>query len=450
MRILISWLMAALLILQMGTPAFAQSAKPLTFIRDAEIEQTLRTFSNPIFRAAGLVPENVRIFIVQSDDINAFVAGGQNIFIFTGLIKEMQTPDMLIGVIAHETGHISGGHLARGTEQLKNAQMGAILGFVLGGLAAAAGGGGDAATAVISGSGHLAERGLLIFSRANEQSADQAAVNFLDEVGISAEGMMKTFEVLKRKERQYYGKIDPYAITHPLSNERVVFVRNHVEKSAIPAGKYPAEYNILHERMLAKLYGFMELPPRTFEKYPERDKSVPARMARAIAWHKKAQVTQALKEMDALLKDHPNDGFLHELKGQILFENNRVDEAQKSYERANSLEPDEPLIQTSLAETYISGGGAAALNKATALLEQATRKDNTDGRMWRLLATAYGKLGKLDLSHMALAEESALAQDADGVERNVNQALKTMPKNSPNQLRAEDLRRLAKELREKE
>lgn len=449
MRIILSTLLSLALAFQPLLPALAQSDKPPTFIRDAEIEQTLRTFSTPIFKAAGLVPENVKIFVVQSDDINAFVAGGQNIFIYTGLIKMMESPDMLIGVIAHETGHISGGHLARGAEQLQNAQIGTIIGFVLGGLAAAAGSA-EAGSAVISGSGHLLNRSLLSFTRANEQAADQAALNFLDKAGISAEGMEKTFDVLKRKEKQYYGHLDPYAITHPMSNDRMVFVRNHVEHSKIPAGTYPKEYKEMHERMLAKLYGFIELPPKTFAKYPERDQSVPAKIARAVAWHKKADVEHALKEMNELTKAHPQDGYLHELKGQILYENNRIDEARASYERANQLEPNQPLIMTSLAEVYINSKDNAALQKAVTLLEKATHKENTNSHSWRLLATAYGKLGQLDKSHMALAEEAALQDDADGIERNVNQALKTMPKNSPAQLRAEDLRLVAKELREKE
>ena len=433
-----------LLLLASTLPAHAQS---LSFIRDAELEDTLKSMGQPIFKKAGLVPEDVNIFIVQSDDINAFVAGGQNIFIFTGLLKQMTEPDMLLAVIAHETGHIAGGHLARGTEQLQHAQIGSVIGFVLG-IAAAAAGAPDAGMAVMSGGSHLLTRNFLSFTRANEQAADQAALGYLDALNISAEGMVKTFEVLRRKERRALGKIDPYAITHPLSAERIAHTRNHAEHSKIKPGAYPARFKEPYARLVAKLYAFTEPPSKTLVKYPKSDRSIPARMARAVAWHRQANSKQASVAMQSLLKERPSDAFLHELHGQLLFESSQIEAARKAYERALELKPNHPLIATMLSEVYLAKSKPPYTEKAINLLENATSSEPTNSHSFRLLATAYGRVGNLGLSHMALAEEAALGYNADSIERNVNRALKTLPQQSPSRLRAEDLRRVAKEIRE--
>lgn len=438
-------LFIALLTVSLPLPARAEG---VSFIRDVEIEETLRAYGEPLFRAAGLNPDNVRIFIVQSNDINAYVAGGANIFIYTGLIQATREPDMLLGVIAHETGHIAGGHLARGTEKLKDAQIGMIMGYVLGAVAAAAGSP-DAGVAVIGGSNQLLERNMLSFSRANEQAADQGGLSYLDKTGISAGGMLRTFELLRRKEHQYAGHLDPYAVTHPLSTERISHIRAHIAESDIAADSYPKNYDLLHARMLAKLYGFLELPPRTLARYPVSDKTLPARMARAIAWFKKADLAQALQEMDGLLADYPDDPYLHELKGQMLFENGRIAAAQQSYAKAVSLKPRTPLLMTALAETYIAEGEQAKLNQALSLLETARTLDKTNGQTWRLLATAYGKLGKLGMSHLALAEEAALRANPESILVNTTKAMQYLPESSPAQLRIEDLKRTAKEMQSK-
>lgn len=427
-------------------PAYGQSS--MSFIRDGELEETLRLMAAPIFKQAGLAEENVNIFIVGSDDINAFVAGGQNVFIFTGLIKGMDEPGMLLAVIAHETGHIAGGHLARGTEQLKNAQIGSVLGLVLG-VAAAAAGAPDAGMAVMSGGSHLLTRNLLSFTRSNEQSADQAALGYLDALGISTEGMVKTFELLSRKQRNQLGDVDPYAITHPLSSERVNHARNHLEHSPIPAGAFPKELAEPYARLVAKLYAFTEPANKTFQKYPMSDDSVAANMARAVAWHKQARTKQALDTMKTLIAAHPRDAFLYDLQGQILFESSQIEAAKNAYELANQLKPDHPLLLTSLAETYLALGKPYT-NRAIDLLEKATSKERTNANSFRLLAVAYGRQGNLGLSHMALAEEAALRGDADAMDDNLDRALTVLPKTSPSRIRAEDLRRVSEEIHDNE
>ncbi len=434
----------ALLLLSFLFPPAVQAG----LIRDAEIEHTLRLYADPIFAQAGLEPQNVRIFIVQDDAINAFVAGGANLFLHTGLIKAARDPGMLLGVIAHETGHIAGGHLARGAEQLKDAQLGVILGYVLGAAAVAAGGA-DVGMAVMTGGQQAVTRNLLSFTRTNEQSADQAALTYLDGLGISASGMLRMFETLRKQEMRQFGTPDPYALTHPLSTDRIAAVRAHAESASIPEDAYPSQFNLLHRRMLAKLYGFLDTPPKTLARYPLSDASLPARMARAIAWYKTPDIARAEKEMDALIAENPRDAFLLELEGQMLFENGRIAKALDLYRRANALFPNSALMLTSLAEAELAEGSPANAKAARASLEKAVTLDGSNPHSWRLLATAYGKTGDIPRSDLALAEEGLLQAKPDICLRQAGNAAARLTEASPSRLRAEDLKRVCEEMRKR-
>lgn len=424
---------------------FPFSAQAVPLIRDAEIEHTLRLYGDPVFKAAGLKPSAIKLFIVNDDAINAYVAGGANMFIHTGLILATDTPDMLIGVMAHETGHIAGGHLARGTEKLKDAQLGTVLGMIVGAAAAAASGQPGAAAAVISGSQNTLMRNFLAFTRAHEEAADQAALGYLDSLNISAEGMVKTFALLQRNERMHSGSPDPYMRTHPLSADRIEHVRNHVENSKIPEGQYPKSFDMLHRRMVAKLFGFLETPERTMQKYPVSDKSVPARMARAIAYYKMPDIDRSLAEMDSLINESKNDPFLYELKGQILFENNRVAEALENYQRANKLISDSPLILTDLAKVDLAQLPPQS-EAAIANLEKSIALDNSNPYSWRLLATAYGQTGNMGRSFLALAEEAILNNEPEIALKQVEQALRLLKESTPARQRALDLKTQAIEM----
>ncbi len=424
-------------------------ALAVPLIRDAEIEHTLRTYANPIFNAAGVNASAVKIFIVQDDSLNAYVAGGANMFIHTGLIMATENPSVLIGVMAHETGHIAGGHLARGAEQLKNAQLGTVLTFVLGAAAAAVSKKPEAAAAVITGGQNSVTRNFLSYTRANEQSADQSALNSLDKLGISGSGLLKMFELLKMNERKQFGSPNPYMMTHPLTNDRIEFVRDHVDKSKIPSGQYPKSYDILHQRMIAKLYGFIQTPEKTMQKYPASDKSVPARMARAIAYYKMPDIDSALKEMNSLLEESPNDPFFHELKGQILFENGRTREALTSYQTAVKLLPNSALILADLGKVEIAQNLASTTKSAIEHLEKSTSLDNSNAESWHLLATAYGHAGNLPMSNLALAEETLLEGDAKTALQMSNQAISALKENSPAYRRAQDIKNKATDMNKK-
>lgn len=419
-------------------------------IRDVEIEATLRDEADPIFRAAGLKSSAINIYIVQDDTLNAFVAGGQNLFLHTGLILEMKNPGMLMGVMAHETGHIAGGHLAKGGEKLKDAQLGTIMSMVLGAAAAAATGKTEAAAAVITGANSTVQRNFLSFSRANENAADQAALGFLDKLGVSASGMVDVFSVLKRQERQHMGTPDPYMLTHPLSSERIENVQNHVDHSSIPMGAYPKTLSEKHARMVAKLYAFIKQPEQTLRQYPASDTSVASRMARAIAFFMQAKLEQALPIMDALTKEYPNDAYLYDLRGQICFESARIDCAYESYRSATKLAPSESLILADLAKVELARNQAGDVASAASHLERSLNLDHDNAGAWRLLATAYGKQNNDAMASLALAEEALLEGDANEAISQSAKALSSLPAKSPAHQRADDLKRRAQQMKKEQ
>lgn len=442
----VKYLVPVMLILCMPFSAAAYS-----LVRDAEIEQTLRQYSDPIFKASGLTPSSINIYIVNDPGINAFVMGGSNVFLNTGLIMQSETPDMLLGVIAHEAGHISGGHLVRTGSEVERAQLRAMLGYLLG-AAAIAGGAGEVGAAVMSANENLTMRGLYKFTRTNEQSADQSALNVLDQLGISANGMLQLFEILRKYEyRKMGGDADPYTRTHPLSKERITHIRNHLAQSAIPVGAVPEEFLAPHARMLGKLEGFLDDPKRVLARYPESDNSIRARYARAVAYHRNIDTELALAEMDSLLAEAPEDGYFHELKGQILYESGRINEAKTAYQSAIEILPNAPLIRVELGRSLLAGGNQADLPDAIRHLEYATSADRRNPQAWRLLATAYGRDTQLAQSHLALAEEALILNKPDEALQQLEIANQHIKEGSTAQLRAQDLRKEAlKARKEKE
>ena len=435
--------LVATLLLTVATPfAVPAEAARISLIRDAEIENTIGTYVTPLFAAAGLDAAAVSVNLVNDRRLNAFVAGGMMLFINTGLLLAAESPNQVIGVVAHETGHIAGGHLARSEEALRGATKATILAYVLGAAAIIAGAG-EGGAAVIVGGQEIARQSILQYSRSQEQTADQFAVTVLERTGQSARGLLEFFETLSDQEALMASRQDPYLRTHPLTRERINFVRHHVATSAFTNASLPPEYAEMFRRMQAKLHGFLEPPAQTFARYPERDTSVEARYARAVAHYRRADLPRALAEIDSLIAARATDPFFHELKGQMLFENGRVGEAVESYRRAVELLPDAPLIRIGLAQALIETGDAAAQAEATDHLEAAVRQDREDEKAWRLLSIVYGRAGRTGMSALASAERELFAgryADAVGFAK---RASKRLPYGSPGQLRAEDIQRAA-------
>jgi len=417
-------------------------ANAISLIRDAEIEDTLHSYADPIFKVAGLNPAAVHILIIDDPSINAYVAGGQNMFIHTGLILKTETPSMLIGVMAHETGHMAGGHLAQGAEQLKDAQLGSIIAAVLG-AAVAVGGGGGAGVAIMGAGEQVALRNYLHFSRSNESAADQAGLNYLDKLHLPASGMLRVMEILRQNENRSYGVPDPYTRTHPLTTDRITHIRNHVLQSPYTEANVPTAFNLRHQRMLAKLKGFINLPEETLAEFPISDTSLPARYARAIAYYKIPELDKALGEIDKLIADHPNDPFFHEFRGQLLFEHGRINEAVNEYAKAVSLLPDSALIITDYAKSLIATENTANITKAIALLQHANMLDNSNDETWHHLAIAYGKTGNQGKFYLCTAEQNILEDNMKEAVRNADLALKTLANDNAARLRANDIKLIA-------
>ena len=438
----LAFLIVGLLIVSAAGFGAPVRAEKLSFIRDAEIESTIRAYATPLFEAAGLEAATVEVHLINSKRLNAFVAGGKKLFLNTGLLMAAEGPNQVIGVIAHETGHIAGGHLARTHDAMRNASITSILAFVLGAAAAVAGSP-DIGMAVIAGGSALAQTTFLKYSRSQEQSADQFAVNVLDSTGQSARGLLEFLETLEDQQVLVSSRQDPYLRTHPLAGERIAFVRNHVDNSPYSDVPSPADQVASFARMKAKLLGFLD-PRAALRAYPEDDTSLEARYARAIAHYRRPDLPRAFAEIDSLLAEHPGDGFFLELKGQILFENGHIDDAILPYGAAVAALPDEPLIRVGLAQALVESGRTEALDEAVRHLEIVVRQDPEQPLAWRLLSVAYGRTDRLGLSWLASAERAMLTgrpKDALGFATRAN---KLLPNGSPGQLRAQDIEFAAK------
>ena len=421
----------------LASPAAAQQR--ISFIRDAEVESTIRTYATPLFAAAGLDPSAIGVHLVNDRTLNAFVANGLNLFMNTGLLVRSAHPGQVIGVIAHETGHISGGHLARMRDGMAGAMAEAIVAMVLGAAAGVASGNAGAGMAVMSGGMQLAERGILRYSREMESAADQAGVNLLERTGQSAKGMMEFLDILADQELMAVSRQDPYVRTHPITRERVEFVRNFVANSRYANAPATPAIEEMHRRMRAKLQGFME-PARALNNYKENDPSLEARYARAIAYSRRPDYARALGLMDSLIRDHPNDGYFLETKAQMLLESGKPSEALPLYSRAVQLLPNEPLIRTALAHAQVESGDAAQLQPAITNLERSRQQDPQYAETWRLLTVAYGRNDQIGMAQLAQAELLTLRGRKGEARAFAERAQRGLPPNSPAWQRAEDLK----------
>jgi len=410
----------------------------LSFIRDAEIESMIRTWWTPIILAAGLDPHAVHIYLVNDPTLNSFVAGGQNLFLNTGTLLRSETPNQLIGIMAHETGHIAGGHLTRDEGAMHNAMIASLIAMAAGAAVAVAGHNPDAAAAGMIGAQDAGQGSFMSFSVVQEASADHAAMTFLDRAHMSARGLLQFFEILQQEELMSGEKEDPYLRDHPLTTERIQYVRDHVARSPWSDVKDPPEWMAMHAVMVAKLFAFLNPASATFAKYPDTDKSIPARYARAIAYYRIPQLPQALDLVNGLIKDEPNNPYFEELKGQMLFENGRVADAIGPYQRAVALKPDNALLKIELAQVELETEDPQFVPKALTLLNDARHDESDNDEMWRLLAVAYGRGGNMGMMALSLAEQNMAANDYDTARQEAKRAVGLLPP-GPQRQRAEDI-----------
>lgn len=411
-------------------------------LRDTEIENDIRTLATSIWRVAGLEPSTMGIYIVDDPQLNSFVAGGQAIFLNSGLILRAETPNMLIGVIAHETGHIVGGHVLRSLEALKNASVETIIATVAAIGASVAGGN---AAPMIAAAG-VGQRAFVSFSVTQEATADHMAMNFLDRSGQSSRGLLKFFEILQTSEPLTGAPTDPWARTHPLTAARIDYLRRHVETARTSNAPDPPGFADLLKIIQAKLHAFIDDPSTTLRTYPASDRSVVARYARAIALYRYPRLDAALADVDGLIRDYPSNPYYEELKGQMLFENGHVRDAIAPYEQAMKLAPQAALIRISLAQVYIESGDPVLNKRAIAYLNDASRDEGREGAVWRLLATAYGRDNQLGMAALSLAEEALANSKKKDAQQQAQRAKQNLPRNSVAYQRAEEIQREAEHL----
>ena len=440
MRAVVRLLSAAIILTALTIAPAESQGKRIGLVRDAEIENIIRRYATPIFDAAGLSAESVNIHLVNDNRLNAFVAGGQRLFINTGLLIRAENANEVIGVIAHEAGHIAGGHLARIQDELRNAELKSILAAVVGVAVGAATGDGAAAGTIIRGGQGVAITDLLKYSRTQESAADAAALKYLDETGQSARGMAEFFRLLQNDMRMQGGRENPYLSSHPLTIDRISAVENHLALSRYAEAK-PAPREIIDHQMLrAKLIGFMQPLGSVLRTFPETDDTVPARYARSMAYYLEANLAVALPLIDGLIALNPEYPYFHELKGQMLFENGRIEEALAPFGRSVELAPEEPLLRTALARAQIETGNAQLLDEAQAHLEAAAGREPEMREIWRLSTIVNGRLGRMGEMALAQSEYELLGGEHVAARALADRAIDQLATGSPGWLRAQDIR----------
>ncbi|MEP3052018.1 MAG: M48 family metalloprotease [Erythrobacter sp.] len=418
-----------------------QSAAAQSILRDAETEALLNEMAAPLVEAAGLEPDNVQMVLINDRSINAFVAGGQIVYIHAGLIEAADTANEVQGVIAHELGHITGGHINRFGEGAQNASNISILSLLLG-VGAALAGAGDAAIGAVLAGQRAALGNLLAFSRVQEGSADAAGAEYLSNAGISGRGSLAFFYRLQGEaSRRGIRTTDDseFTRTHPLTSDRIARLRESYE--ADPAWDAPDDPDIQARFVLAKakLYGFLARPQHTLNRFPESDQTMPARYARAYAYHKEALIEEALTEADALLAAEPYNPYFLELKGQILLESGRPTDALTPLREATELTQHQPLIASMFGHALIATEDEENFAEAERVLRAAVARDRFNPFAWYQLGVVYAARGDVPRARLASAEQQVMNRRYPEAIRNAQAAEAGLPVGSPDWIRAQDI-----------
>jgi predicted Zn-dependent protease len=424
--------------------AHAQGTPPgMPLIRDAEIEQLLRDYTQPILRAAGLAQQNIQVTIINERTFNAFVMDGRRIFINAGALMDARTPNEVIGVLAHESGHIAGGHLSRLRQQLAQAQTQSIIAMLLGvGAAVAAsrsaGGSGSPAAAIL-GPQDTIRRSLLSYQRAQEEQADRAGVKFLTATGQSPKGMYEMFKRLADEILFSSRTVDPYLQSHPMPAERVAALEIQAKTSPYWDKKDSPELQLRHDLMRAKLFGFLDRGDTVARRYPMSDTSLPARYARAIATYRHSDLRSAIIQIDGLIHTQPNNPYFYELKGQALMEGGRPGDAVAPLQQAIRLAPRPALIQILLAQALNATNNPKSASAAVKLLRGALAQEPESPDGYMQLAMAYGREGDLAQADLASALAAFMRGDTATARQIAARAKTRFPVGSPGWVKADDI-----------
>lgn len=444
----VSAITAAALAGAMTLPALAQGR--VAVVRDAEIETLLKDYATPVLKAAGLKVSRVQIVLVNDPSFNAFV-DGQRIFVNTGALSAATVPNEIIGVIAHEAGHLAGGHQQRLREQIATARTLAIVGGLLGAGAIAAGsisgnsGGAQAGGALITAAPGLAQRNLLSYRRSEEMNADQAAARFLDATGQSMRGMLTTFERFSQSLSLSGVQVDQYQISHPLPRERIALLEELARKSQYFDAKDSAALVNRHQLMRAKIAAYTGGASAVSRMFSSDRGSVAARYGDAIATDLGGNSAAALKKMDALIREQPKNAYFQEFRGEVLIKLRKNDEAIEAFSRAAKLDRDNsPLIRARLGFALVSSGKPSNMGRAIQELRTSLQGEPENFDAYRHLSQAYGQSGDIGNAELVMAEGNFRAGNSRDAKVFAARALQKLPKGSPGAIRANDILTIGK------
>ncbi len=427
--------------------ALAQEEKGLAILRDTETEQLLRDYSRPILRAAGLEKQNIQVTIINQPVFNAFVADGRRIFVNHGALLQSETPNQIIGVLAHETGHLAGGHLARLREQLAQAQTQMIIAMLLGVGAIAAGAKSNSGNSGLTNVGAAALAGpqsmiihsLLSYQRQQEESADRAGVKFLTATGQSAKGMYETFKRLSNETLFAAQGADPYFQSHPMPAERVAALEELARTSPYWDKKDDPALQLRHDMMRAKISGFLERQETVYRRYPLSSESLPARYAHAISTYLHGDLRTALVQIDGLIQAQPGNPYFYELRGQALMEGGRPAEAIVPLRRAVQLSNNAPLIEMLLGQALVATDNKAYTDEAISILRAAVSRETEQPLGYMQLAMAYGRKGDLAEADLASAQAAFLRGDNKTARDLASRAKTRFAVGTPGWVKADDI-----------
>jgi predicted Zn-dependent protease len=426
--------------------AHAQERGP-PVIRDTEAEQLLRDYTRPILRAAGLEKQNIQVVIINESVFNAFVADGRRIFVNHGAIMQSETPNQIIGVLAHETGHLAGGHLSKLREQLAQAQTQMIIAMLLGAgavVAGAARGGGNngltnAGAAAFSAPAEVIRRTLLSYQRQQEENADRAGVKFLTATGQSAKGMYETFKRFTNESLFAARGSDPYVQSHPMPAERVAALEEMARSSPYWEKKDDAALQLRHDMVRAKISAFMERQDTVYRRYPLSNDSLPARYAHAIATYRHGDLRNALAQIDALIQVQPSNAYFYELRGQALLEGGKPAEAVAPLRKAVQLSNNAPLIEMLLGQALVATDNKAYTDEAIAILRAAVGRETEAPLGYSQLAMAYGRKGDYAQADLASAQAAYLRGDNKTARDLASRAKTRFAIGTPGWVKADDI-----------
>jgi predicted Zn-dependent protease len=443
-------LVTAAAIALLPLPAAQAQMKGPPVLRDTETEQLLREYTRPILRVAGLEKQNIQMVIVNEGSFNAFVADGRRIFVNYGAILQSETPNQIIGVLAHETGHLAGGHLSKLREQLANAQTQMIIAMLLGAGAMVAGstrgsgsagnnGLANAGAAAIAGPQEMIRRTLLSYQRQQEENADRAGVKFLTATQQSPKGMYETFKRFTSESLFAARGTDPYLQSHPMPAERVAALQQFASASPYWDKKDDPALQLRHDMVRAKISAFMERPETVYRRYPQTNDSMPARYARAISTYLHGDLRSALAQIDALIQVQPNNAYFYEVRGQALLEGGKPAEAIPALRKALALSNNAPLIEMLLGQALVGSDNKAYTDDAVRILRSAVAREPEAQLGYMQLAMAYGRKGDYAEADLASAQAAYLRGDNKTARELATRAKTRFAVGTPGWVKADDI-----------